>query len=92
MSSDDAASHMHRRLHVGHARLRDLPSLTSDAPASLAKAASSTCGACAEANATRLPHGSDLYTPSHPGRLVHVDIAGPFVPSQDGGKRYALVM
>eukprot|EP00965_Chrysotila_dentata_P059190 1964127-Pleurochrysis_carterae.AAC.1 len=86
MSSNDAAAHKHRRLHVGVARLRNLPSLTADAPASLSNASPTTCDTCAEANATRLPHTANLYAPSHPGRLVHVDIAGPFLPSQDGGK------
>eukprot|EP00965_Chrysotila_dentata_P130246 4306922-Pleurochrysis_carterae.AAC.1 len=62
---------MHRRLHIGHARLRSLPTLTSDAPASLTKASHTSCEACAEANAPRLPHSSDLYTASHPGRLIH---------------------
>eukprot|EP00965_Chrysotila_dentata_P008491 276443-Pleurochrysis_carterae.AAC.3 len=70
MSGDDAAAHMHRRLHVGVARLRNLLSLTADAPASLSNASPTTCDACAKASATRLPHATNLYTPSHPGRLV----------------------
>eukprot|EP00965_Chrysotila_dentata_P186733 6165631-Pleurochrysis_carterae.AAC.1 len=69
MSGDDAATHMHRRLHIGHARLRNLPIIASDAPISLSKASRTTCDACAAANAPRLPHRTDLYTPSHPGRL-----------------------
>eukprot|EP00965_Chrysotila_dentata_P078587 2590002-Pleurochrysis_carterae.AAC.1 len=33
-----------------------------------------------------------LYSPSHPGRLIHVELAGPFLPSIDGGRRYALII
>ena len=37
-SADIAAHHMHHRLHIGLQRLRNLPTLTSDAPPSLAHA------------------------------------------------------
>eukprot|EP00965_Chrysotila_dentata_P042648 1415044-Pleurochrysis_carterae.AAC.1 len=73
---------MHRRLHCGGARLKQLSDLTSDAsPPSLRNALPPTCAACAEANSTRLSHPNDLYKASHPGRLIHVDITGPFLPS-----------
>eukprot|EP00965_Chrysotila_dentata_P033500 1115134-Pleurochrysis_carterae.AAC.1 len=37
MSPDAATSCMHARLHAGATRLRCLPSITADAPASLAR-------------------------------------------------------
>eukprot|EP00965_Chrysotila_dentata_P187806 6172362-Pleurochrysis_carterae.AAC.1 len=92
MAANDAAHYMHRRLHCGGARLKKLSDLTSDAPQSLRHAAMPSCEACAEANATRLPHSSELYKPWHPGRLIHVDVSGPVLPSVDGGRRYALVI
>eukprot|EP00965_Chrysotila_dentata_P162991 5382983-Pleurochrysis_carterae.AAC.1 len=92
MAADDAAHHMHRRLHCGSASLKRLTDFTADAPRSLKNASPPSCASCAEANSSHLPHSSDLYTPSHPGRLIHVDIAGPFLPSVDGGRRYALVI
>eukprot|EP00965_Chrysotila_dentata_P115447 3815246-Pleurochrysis_carterae.AAC.1 len=92
MSANDAAHYMHRRLHCGDTRLKNLSDLTSDAPQSLRHATSPSCEACAEANATRIPHSAELYKPSHPGRLIHVDVTGPFLPSADGGRRYALVI
>eukprot|EP00965_Chrysotila_dentata_P022466 743653-Pleurochrysis_carterae.AAC.1 len=90
MAADDAAHYMHRRLQCGSASLKRLTDFTDDAPRSLKNASPPSCTSCAEANSSRLPHSSDLYTPSHPGRLIHVDIAGPFLPSADGGRRYAL--
>ena len=44
------------------------------------------------ANAARLPHPADRYAPSYPGRLIHADIAGPFIPSAHGHFRYTLVL
>eukprot|EP00965_Chrysotila_dentata_P052588 1745220-Pleurochrysis_carterae.AAC.1 len=71
MSANDAARCMHRRLHAGAARIKALPSLVSDAPASLSQSPPPSCSACLEANATRLPHSNDRYTPTYPGRLIH---------------------
>eukprot|EP00965_Chrysotila_dentata_P200616 6180075-Pleurochrysis_carterae.AAC.1 len=92
MAADDAAHYMHRRLHCGGARLKQLSKLTADAPQSLRHASPPSCASCAEANSTRLPLPNDVYKPSHPGRLIHVDITGPFLPSIDGGRRYALMI
>eukprot|EP00965_Chrysotila_dentata_P156243 5162178-Pleurochrysis_carterae.AAC.1 len=78
MSPRDAAACLHRRLHLGETRLRQLPSLTADAPSSLASSRFGGCAACSEANAVKLPHKGERYAPSHAGRLVHADIAGPF--------------
>eukprot|EP00965_Chrysotila_dentata_P032744 1091070-Pleurochrysis_carterae.AAC.1 len=86
MSANDAAQFMHRRLHCGGADLKRLVEYTTDAPRSLRQAAAPSCASCAEADSTRLSHTNDLYTPSHPGRLIHVDLAGPFLPSIDGGR------
>ena len=44
------------------------------------------------ANATRAAHPSSRYERSYAGRLVHADIAGPFVGSKRGGKHYLLVL
>eukprot|EP00965_Chrysotila_dentata_P186973 6171843-Pleurochrysis_carterae.AAC.1 len=70
MSADDAARCMHRRLHAGAAIIKALPTLVSDAPASLAHSHPPACAACL-ANATRLPHSGEHYTPTYPGRLIH---------------------
>eukprot|EP00965_Chrysotila_dentata_P095307 3150139-Pleurochrysis_carterae.AAC.1 len=43
MGSNDAAHYMHRRLHCGGARLKQLSGLTSDAPQSLRNALPPTC-------------------------------------------------
>eukprot|EP00965_Chrysotila_dentata_P177749 5871405-Pleurochrysis_carterae.AAC.1 len=78
MSPSDATRCMHRRLHAGAARLRSSPTITADAPAALAHGSFDGCDACVEANATRQPHDTQRYKPSHAGRLIHADIAGPF--------------
>eukprot|EP00965_Chrysotila_dentata_P145978 4822731-Pleurochrysis_carterae.AAC.2 len=49
------------------------------------------CHACATANAPRLPHPHSKYLPSYSGRVIHADIAGPFVPT-GGGHKYLLVL
>eukprot|EP00965_Chrysotila_dentata_P106901 3531824-Pleurochrysis_carterae.AAC.1 len=92
MSANDAARCMHRRLHAGASRIKALPSLVADAPASLAQSLPPSCSACAEANATRHPHSTERYAPTYLGRLIHVDIAGPFVESIDSARKYALVI
>eukprot|EP00965_Chrysotila_dentata_P220721 6191958-Pleurochrysis_carterae.AAC.1 len=85
MSPHDATACLHRRLHIGASKLRRLPVLTSDAPSSLSSGRLDGYASCAEANSTKLPHKDDLYRPSHVGRLIHADIAGPFSRMQDGG-------
>eukprot|EP00965_Chrysotila_dentata_P073546 2429359-Pleurochrysis_carterae.AAC.1 len=92
MSAPEAAACMHNRLHAGNTRLRALPTITADAPSSLAQARHGGCDACTEANATRHPHDSTLYKASYPGRLIHADIAGPFVRTQFTGFQYVLVL
>eukprot|EP00965_Chrysotila_dentata_P013650 451732-Pleurochrysis_carterae.AAC.1 len=69
MSPRDAAACLHRRLHLGETRLRQLPSLTTDAPPSLASGRFDGCAACSEANAVKPPHKGERYAPSHAGRL-----------------------
>eukprot|EP00965_Chrysotila_dentata_P084131 2777303-Pleurochrysis_carterae.AAC.1 len=92
MSSQDATQFMHRRLHIGSTHLRSLPSMTADAPSSLARGSHDGCDACTEAHATRHPHNTPRYKPSYAGRLIHADIAGPFLPSQRGHFQYALIL
>eukprot|EP00965_Chrysotila_dentata_P199744 6179563-Pleurochrysis_carterae.AAC.2 len=50
------------------------------------------CAACAEANSVKLPHKGELYEPSHAGRLIHADIAGPFARTQHGDCQYRTVL
>ena len=92
LSTDAAVEIFHHRLHAGVDRLRRLPRLTADAPDCLLHARNVSCADCTQANATRLPHTSSLYEPSYPGRLIHSDIAGPFLPSSHGSFRYSLVL
>ena len=92
LPADSAAAVLHRRLHVSLDHLRKLSTRSSDAPAHLAAARSLTCTHCHEANATRLPHSSDSYRPTHAGRLIHADIVGPFRRSSAGHFQYALVL
>eukprot|EP00965_Chrysotila_dentata_P238673 6202655-Pleurochrysis_carterae.AAC.2 len=92
MSPRNATICLHRRLHVGATHLRRLPELTSDAPASLATGRLDGCSSCFEANAHKLSHKTELYRPSHAGRLIHADIAGPFTRFRHGGYQYLLVL
>eukprot|EP00965_Chrysotila_dentata_P127675 4221864-Pleurochrysis_carterae.AAC.1 len=92
MSPDNATSCMHNRLQAGANRLRALPSITADAPRSLSHGQFKGCAACTEANASRLAHNTVPYKPSYPGRLIHADIAGPSVRTQNTGYKYLLVL
>eukprot|EP00965_Chrysotila_dentata_P140517 4646012-Pleurochrysis_carterae.AAC.1 len=83
---------MHNRIHAGATRLRALPSITADAPPALAHGRFDGCAACTTANATRHAHDSTLYQPSYAGRLIHADIAGPFVRTHHTGYQYLLVL
>ena len=56
LAPDEAARFIHRRLHAGVERLRRLPAVTADAPEVLARARSTPCADCIEANATRHAH------------------------------------
>ena len=92
LKPDIAAAHIHRRLHVGVKRMASLPALTADAPPNIAKARLNACPHCVTANATRHPHKATRYVESTPGRLVHADIAGPFLKSAKGHYQYLLVL
>eukprot|EP00965_Chrysotila_dentata_P082625 2726785-Pleurochrysis_carterae.AAC.1 len=85
MSPGDATACMHARLHAGATCLHNLPSITADAPASLANGRFDGCAACTEKNATRHAHNTTQYKLSHAGRLIHADIAGPFARTQHTG-------
>ena len=91
-STDAAAAHMHRRLHAGIKRLRMLPQLTADAPPRLAQAKEVACEHCMVANAPNLPHSGSRYQASHAGRLIHSDVAGPFIRTKIGHYQYLLVL
>ena len=75
---------LHRRLHVGFNLLRRLGDFASDIPVSIKTGKAHDCDACKTANATRVPHPGKSYQPSHVGRLIHGDLAGPFKRSQHG--------
>ena len=89
---DIAAQVMYRRLHTGVRRLNKLPRLTSDAPDNLERASPTSLPHSITANAKRLPHRESRYEESRPGRLIHGDIAGPFVSSAVGHYQYLLVL
>ena len=92
LSTAAAVDLFHHRLHAGAERLRRLPRITADAPECLTHARHATCSGCMTANATKLPHPGDRYSPTYPGRLIHADIAGPFIPTAHGHYRYVLVL
>ena len=92
LAPDLAAQHMHRRLHVGSRRMNLLPALTADAPANLSRAKVGSCPHCVTANATLHAHKADRYVESTPGRLIHADIAGPFIKSTVNHYEYLLVL
>ena len=81
---DEQLEMLHRRLHIGYDLIRKLGSFTADIPKSIAKGKAHDCEHCKLANATRVPHPGKGYRPSHVGRLIHGDMAGPFVRSQHG--------
>ena len=93
MPPDVVISALHRRLHMGYDRLRKLADVAADVPASIAQGLAHSCAHCLEANAHRLPHTSgSTYKPSHAGRLIHMDTAGPFKLSSHGHFRYFMVL
>eukprot|EP00965_Chrysotila_dentata_P248354 6208280-Pleurochrysis_carterae.AAC.2 len=89
MSSTDTAAYMHRRLHAGDARLRTLPETMCDESASLHGVKQRPCAACTRHADT---HPSAHYTATQLGRLIHADIAGPFVSSLSSSHRYVLIL
>ena len=86
------ASVLHRRLHLGAALIRKLGERTLDAPSHVSNCSGVDCEHCAAANATRAPHSGSAYAPTHAGRLVHADIAGPFKRSASGSYQYLLLL
>ena len=72
--------------------LSQLPRLTADTPDNISRARSNSCDDCVTANAAHTTHTSSRYKESLPGRLIHSDIAGPFVNSVKGHYKYLLVM
>ena len=92
LNPEEAARHMHRRLHLGATTLNKLSKLTADAPENLSRAKGHDCHDCVAANAHKHPHKESRYEESYPGRLIHADIAGPFKPSAVGHFQYLLVL
>ena len=92
VSATQALGMLHRRLHVSMETIKNLGKFTADVPESVSKGEAHSCEHCVEANATRVPHKGHGYTPSHAGRLIHADIAGPFKYSKHGHYRYFLVL
>eukprot|EP00965_Chrysotila_dentata_P219043 6190902-Pleurochrysis_carterae.AAC.1 len=95
MSSADATRYMHRRLYIGKTRLCSfIPTITADAPSSLAHGVYGGCEACTEANANRQPNTSQHYKPSCAYRLKSYTLTLParFVRLYRGGHQYALIL
>ena len=93
LNANDLASELHHRLHVSSSTISNLPKITADLPARVARLPGGTCTHCLEANAPRHTHAStDVYEPSYVGRLIHGDIVGPFKRSHTGGYQYGLVL
>ena len=82
---------LHRRLHVSHKLIKRLADSASDVPNSIKKGMAHDCDSCKTANATHVPHPGKSYLPSHVGRLIHGDLAGPFQRSHHGF-RYFLIL
>ena len=80
----EALELLHRRLHVGYDLIRKLGQTSQDVPSNIVKGLAHDCPHCKVANATRVPHTGKKYAPSHVGRLVHGDLAGPFKRSTHG--------
>ena len=91
LPADAAATCLHRRLLVPTPTIRKLGELTADVPTNATRGNHDPSSFWIEANATRHHHGGSRYKPSHPGRLVHLDVAGPFRPTAIGGFRWMLV-
>ena len=76
MSASRASELLHRRSHMGHAKIKALPNACADAPKLLssAHAGEHTCPHCAQANIKKASHSGSLDTPAdRPGKL-HVDL------------------
>ena len=83
---------MCRRLHLGVGRMRSLPSITAGAPSNLSKARASTSPFMVTANATKRAHTESRYIESQPGRLIHLDIAGPLLESRIGRFKFLMLL
>ena len=66
--------------------------MTADSPECLKRAQGGVSSGFVEAAAVQLPHSGQRYKPTFPGRLIHCDIAGPFVPTLFGSYKYVLVL
>ena len=88
LAPNDAAGLLHRRLHLGLAKLKLLARSTLDAPKSLALATAVECEACPLANARSHPHPETGYTPSRVGSIIFCDDAGPHANPALGGALY----
>ena len=84
MPPDEQLEMLHRRLHIGYNLIRKLGYAAADIPETIKKGRAHDCEHCKIANATRVPHPGKSYKPSHVGRLIHGDIAGPFKRSHHG--------
>ena len=81
---NEALELLSRRLHVGHGSIKKLGTISQDVPPNISKGQAADCEHYKTANAIRVPHPGKAYKPSHVGRLIHGDIAGPFKRSQHG--------
>ena len=69
MPASRAGELLHRRSHLGHAKIRALPNSSKDAPKNLGaiQANDHTCPHCAQANIKKASHSGTLDTPAERG-------------------------
>ena len=84
LPADEQLRMLQRRLNVSLNLIRRLGKSSSDIPDTIRRGKAHDCEHNKIANATRVPHPGRAYKPSHVGRLIHADIAGPFKRSTHG--------
>ena len=84
LSADEQLRMLQRRLNVSLNLIRRLGNSSADIPDTIRRGKAHDCEHNKVANATRVPHPGRSYKPSHVGRLIHADIAGPFKRSTHG--------
>ena len=84
LPADEQLRMLQRRLNVSLNLIRRLGNSSADIPDTIRRGKAHDCEHNKIANATRVPHPGRAYKPSHVGRLIHADIAGPFKRSTHG--------
>ena len=84
LPADEQLRMLQRRLNVSSSLIRRLGNTSADIPDTIQRGKAPDCEHNKVANAARVPHPGKSYKPSHVGRLIHADIAGPFKRSTHG--------